>query len=136
MTVRLPRSAKIVLLLLILPAGFWAWYVIAADYDYSALSGTYAFSGGDEKCMLNLRPDETFTQVLSREGKVQSVQGTWHRYGEAHVSFSEAFIPLVGEDLKPLGKPHGQFDKTLGFFPTLTLAPLPGGPMFHRKLFR
>lgn len=135
MTVRLPRWSKIVLFLLIFPAA-WGWYVVAADYDYPALSGTYVFSSGGEKCTLNLRPDETFTQVLSIDGKIQSVQGTWHRYGEAHVSFSEDFIPLVGEDLKPLGKPHGQFDKTLGFFPTLTLAPLPGGPTFHRKLLR
>ncbi|SNS27990.1 hypothetical protein SAMN05421770_101319 [Granulicella rosea] len=126
---------KVVLLLLVLPIA-WGWYVVAADYDYSALSGTYVFSGGGEKCILRLEPNETFTQILSRDGKTSSVQGSWHRYGEAHVSFSAEFIPLVGEDLKPLGAPHGQFDKTFGFFPSLTLAPLPDGPTFRKKLFR
>jgi hypothetical protein len=135
MTVRLSRWMKVVLLLLVFPVA-WGWYVVAADYDYQALSGTYIFSGGGEQCTLHLRPNETFTQVLSRGGKSQSVQGTWHRYGESHVSFSKEFLPLVGEDLNPLGEPHGQFDKTLGFFPALTLAPLPDGPTFRKQLFR
>lgn len=121
-----------ILLLVIL---LWVWYSWAANYDYGALAGTYVFRGNGETCTLQLRPDRTFVQELSRSGEIQKSQGHWDRYGEAHVSFSNEFLKLSGEEMNADGQAHGQFDKTLGIFPTLVLAPLPNGPKFHKKLF-
>jgi hypothetical protein len=135
MTNRFSKWLKVVLLLLLLPVA-WEWYVVAADYDYPALSGTYIFDGAGEYCSLSLRPDGTFTEELTQHGRRQSANGTWHRYGLGHVSFSNDFVTLPGQKLNGNGQSHGQFSKTLGFFPTLTLAPLPDGPTFHKKLFR
>lgn len=113
---------------------FLIWYSIAANYDYSALSGTYVFRRGGERCLLYLRPDRTFSQQIDDSGETQKTQGQWSRYGESHVSFSGDFLKLPGEDLNALGQAHGEFEKTLGIFPILVLAPLPDGPKFHRRL--
>jgi hypothetical protein len=115
---------------------FGLWYSIAANYDYRALSGTYTFKRNGEKCILYLRPNQTFSEELNRGGVVQEAQGRWRRYGEAHVSFSSEFLTVSGQQLDAAGEAHGQFDKTLGLLPYLTLAPLPDGPIFRRKLFR
>lgn len=120
------------LLLLVL---FWVWYSMAANYDYSALAGTYLFQGTGETCTLYLRADRTFVEEISRSGQTQKSAGHWDRYGEAHVSFSSEFLKLTNEELNASGQAHGQFEKTLGIFPTLVLAPLPDGPRFHKKWF-
>jgi hypothetical protein len=114
----------------------WVWYSVAANYDYDALAGRYIFHGDGESCTLYLRPDHTFVQELSRSGEVHKSQGQWHRYGEAHVSFSNGFLKLSGEQMNADGQAHGQFDKTLGILPNLVLAPLPNGPRFRKQLFR
>lgn len=115
---------------------FWVWYSVASNYDYGTLAGIYVFEGNGEKCTLYLHPDRTFVQELIRSGEIQKSQGHWHRYGQAHVSFSNEFLRLSGEEMNASDEGHGQFDKTAGIFPTLTLAPLPNGPQFHKKLFR
>jgi hypothetical protein len=133
------QMKKLVLVVgvLVLVAGaFVGWYSIAANYDYGALSGTYTLSQNGEKCTLHLRPDQTFTQEVESGGVAQEAQGRWRRYGQAHVSFSGEFLKVAGQELNASGESHGQFDKTLGLFPSLTLAPLPDGPTFHKKLFR
>src|SRR5882762_7822045 len=99
-----------ILLLVVL---FWVWYSLAANYDYGALAGTYVFHGNGETCTLQLRPDRTFVQELSRSGEIQKSQGHWDRYGEAHVSFSNGFLKLSGEEMNSDGQAHGQFEKTL-----------------------
>jgi hypothetical protein len=126
------RSAVILLVVGL----FIAWYAVAANYDYGALAGTYVLQQDGESCTLHLRPDRTFSEELNRAGSSQTVEGTWHRYGEAHVSFSSSFLKVTGEELNADGEAHGQFDKTLGLFKSLTLAPINGGPTFHKKLFR
>ena len=127
-------SAVAAVLLLI--ALFVCWYVIAANYDYGALAGTYVLNRDAERCTLDLRSDRTFTEELVRAGRVQRAQGTWHRYGESHVSFSREFLTTSGEEVNADGETHGEFSKTLGLLPCLTLAPLPDGPKFRKKLLR
>jgi hypothetical protein len=117
----------------LLLTGFWIWYGIASNYDYSALAGTYVFRGDGESCTLYLRADRTFVEELNRSGTVHKAEGHWDRYGEAHVSFSGEFLKLTNEELNESGQAHGQFDKVLGIIPELVLAPLPDGPTFHRK---
>ena len=114
---------------------FSAWYSVASNYDYGSLAGTYVFHGNGEICTLYLHPDRTFVQEISQSGQIQKSQGQWHRYGQAHVSFSNEFIKVPGEELNADGQVHGQFDKTIGLFPTLVLAPLPTGPRFLKKFF-
>jgi len=127
--------ARVALGILLSVILFSAWWYVASSNDYGALAGTYVFAGNREKCTLNLHPDRTFEQELTRSGEIQKSRGHWYRYGQAHVLFSNEFLKLPGEELNASGEAHGQFDKTFGIFPTLTLAPLPDGPTFHRKLF-
>ena len=127
-------SAVAALLLLI--ALFMGWYAIAANYDCRALAGTYVPNRNAESCTLDLRSERTFTEELVRAGTVQRAQGTWHRYGESHVSFSSEFLTTSGEEVNADGEAHGEFSKTLGLLPRLTLAPLPNGPEFRKKLLR
>jgi len=89
-----------------------------------------------EKCTLHLRANQTFSEELNRGGVVQKAEGQWRRYGEAHVSFLSEFLSVSGQKLDAAGEADGQFDKKLGLFPYLTLAPLPDGPTFHKKWFR
>ena len=114
---------------------FCVWYIVAANYDYSALAGTYVFHSKGETCTLYLHPDRTFVQEISRSGEIEKSHGYWLRYGEAHVSFSSEFLKLSGEEMDSARQAHGQFAKTLGLFPTLTLAPEATGPRFHKKFF-
>jgi hypothetical protein len=118
---------------LVVIALFFGWYYIAANYDYAALAGTYVFRGNGETCTLYLHSDRTFVQELIRSGEAQRSQGHWHRSGESGVSFSSEFQKLSGEEMSAEGQAHGQFEKLLGIFPHLVLAPLPDGPTFRKK---
>ena len=89
---------------LLLIALFVCWYVIAVNYDYGALAGTYVLNRGSERCTLLLRSDRTFAEKLVRAGSVQKAEGTWHRYGESHVSFSREFLTISGEDVNADGE--------------------------------
>jgi hypothetical protein len=115
---------------------FLLWYSVAANYDYGALAGTYVFHGNGETCTLYLHPDRSFVQEISRSGEIRKSQGYWHRFGEAHVSFSNEFLSVPGEEMSADGHAHGQFEKMFGLFPSLVLAPLPDGPRFRKRLFR
>ncbi|WP_213804817.1 hypothetical protein [Granulicella sp. dw_53] len=130
------KFARFGVVLMLLVSAFVGWYSIAANYDYGALSGTYTINRNGEQCTLHLRPDQTFTEELKREGVAQQkAEGRWRRYGQAHVSFSGEFLKVSGQELNASGEAHGQFDKALGLFLSLTLAPLPDGPTFRKKLF-
>jgi hypothetical protein len=128
---RLIRTRVLVFLAIVLLVG---WYAVAANYDYGALAGVYLLDQNPERCVLALHSDHTFTEELVHSGQVQRAVGTWYRYGQAHVNFSHEFLRVSGQELNARGEAHGQFDKRLGLFPTLTLAALPGGPRFHRRL--
>lgn len=130
------QMKRLGMILICIIVAFAGWYSIASNYDYAPLSGTYVFDNGTEKCTLHLRSDQTFLEELKRKGAIQTVQGHWRRYGQAHVSFSSEFLVVSGQQLDGSGGSHGQFDKTLGLFPSLTLAPIPDGPKFRRKLLR
>src|SRR5215471_7548808 len=107
---------------------FASWYYIAANYDYGALAGVYIFERNGERCLLDLRADRSFKEQLSSSGNIRQAEGTWHRYGESHVSFSQTFLTVSGQELNASGETHGDFEKRLGLFLVLTLAPLPEGP--------
>lgn len=114
---------------------FCLWWSVASDYDYGALAGTYVFHSKEETCSLYLHSDGTFDQELRRGDQIQKSQGSWHRSGQAGVSFSNEFLRIPREELDGSGKAYGWFHRVLGLFPMLDLAPSPGGPEFHKSLF-
>ena len=130
------RRISIALVTFVAIGLFLAWYYVAANYDYGALAGVYVFERNDERCVLDLRPDHSFNEQLSYSDHVRKAEGTWHRYGRSHVSFSQAFLTVSGQEMNASGEAHGEFEKRLGLFPVLTLAPLPDGPTFRKRLMR
>ena len=134
MKTKAPRRASIAILL----SGvlFVIWYSVAANYDYGALAGTYVSHSNGATCILQLKPDRTFVEEVNRPGGTQRSEGHWRRYGEAHVAFSKEFLTLPGEETNAEGEADGEFDKRLGIFPTLVLAPVPNGPVLHKKFLR
>jgi hypothetical protein len=126
---------------------FVGWWWIASNYDYAALAGTYAFHGDGVTSKLVLRPDQTFHQEVTKDGRTSAADGTWHRSGEAGVNFSIEFLRVPGAKtfVEEFGKGDGSvedneffgdFDKILGIYPTLKINANPPGPTFHKVLFR
>jgi hypothetical protein len=128
------RRVTVAVLALLVLVLFIGWYTVAANYDYSALAGVYVLNQNGERCVLDLRSDRSFTEELTQPGNIQRAAGTWHRYGQAHVTFSREFLRVSGQELNASGEAHGQFEKSLGSFPVLTLGPLPNGPQFRKRL--
>src|ERR1700745_166114 len=108
------RIGKEMLSILFGIALFFGWYVVAADYDYRALAGTYVGAGNGAKHTLKLASDHTFSDEIDDSRNRRMVQGQWRRYGESHLSFSNQFIKVPGQELNAAGEAHGQFEKTLG----------------------
>jgi hypothetical protein len=116
---------------------FWVWYGVAADYGYSALSGTYTLQRGGENSTLVLRSDRVFEQEKIYAGKVERAQGSWRRIGEGGIVFSKEFLKVAGQESRPDGETDGEVEKRfLGMSVSITFNPARGGPTFHRKLFR
>ena len=126
---------------------FFGWWWIASNYDYSALAGTYSFSGQGVTSKLVLKSDQTFLQEVTQGGHTQTASGTWHRSGEAGVNFSIEFLRVPGAKMpvEEQGRGdgtiedhefYGHFNKFLGIYPSLHVNGAPEGPVFHKKLFR
>ncbi len=111
------------------------WYVMAANYDYAALAGTYVLNQNGDTCTLRLRANRTFNEELIRAGKAQTAEGAWYRNGEAGVSFSKEFLMMAGQVPNASGESYGRFNKELGLLTTLKLAPDQGGPTLRKRLF-
>jgi hypothetical protein len=114
---------------------FYVWYTIAADYGYSAVSGTYVMQHNGEMCTLVLNKDRSFEQELIRNGNKQQARGSWRRIGEGGVVFSKQFLKLPGQQVPADGQAFGEVENTLGLFLSLALNPVPDGPVFRKKLF-
>jgi len=118
-------------------AFLWCWYMVAADYSYSAVSGTYMFHDDGESSTLVLRRDQSFQQDLNRDGKIVHVRGTWRRIGEGGVVFSKEFLKVNGQEVRSDGQADAEIEKRfLGFFPSMRFAPQFNGPRFTRRLFQ
>ena len=118
-------------------AVFSIWFMVAADYGYGAVSGTYTFRQGGESSTLTLRKDRTFRQKRDREGKIECAQGNWRRIGEGGVNFSKKFLPIGQIRAESDGSIYGEVQKSfLELIPSIVLGPdRYGGPRFHRELF-
>lgn len=134
---KLPAVFRIVCRVVIVLAILWCWYMIAADYGYRAVSGTYTFQNDGESSTLVLRQDQSFQQDLSHDGKVEHSQGTWRRVGEGGVVFSKEFLKVRGQVVRTDGQADGKIEKRFaGFFPSIRFEPQFNGPKFNRRPFR
>jgi len=101
---------------------FWVWYSVAADYGYNAVSCTYTFASNGERSTLVLKPDHSFQQELSKQGKVERATGTWRRIGEGGIAFSKEFLIVSGQEPGADGTAYGAIHKKFGFLVSLTLS--------------
>jgi hypothetical protein len=126
---------------------FAGWWVIASNYDYDALAGTYVFNDGGVSSTLQLNKDKTFHQEVIANNVRKEANGSWRRVGEGGVNFSIEFLKLPGSRtfFEEFGKGYGgiedqeyfgHFEKILGVYPILKINANPPGPTFHRVLFR
>ena len=133
---RLSRPARIVVLPLLALVLFCFWYWEAEDYSPRAMSGNYAFRSQQEKSELILKPDYTFQQELDSAGSVRHAKGTWWITGRGHITFSQEFLTLSGEEPCYEEPACGMIRNNFGYVSfTLGLTP-DEGPAFHKKLFR
>lgn len=130
---RVTKTGAVVVLLAILS---WGWYSVAANYSYGAVAGRYTFRLNGYESILVLNDDQTFQQELKGNGSVAHAQGSWRRVGEGGVVFSKEFLKVSGQDTRPDGQIDGEIKKHFGLFLSIVFRPDPGGPVFHRKLFR
>lgn len=111
----------------------WAfWYLEAGNIGESSIAGTYTIAADGDSSVLVLKPDHTFRQELVRQGKADNAEGSWRLFGEAGIAFSEGFMRLPGQTISQDGTAYGQVKNTFGAV-SIALAPIPGGPTFHRK---
>ncbi len=134
---KIPTAARMGFAIALLLSFFWFWYMMAADYGYRAVSGTYTFHNDGESSTLVLRQDQSFQQDLDRGGKVEHAQGSWRRVGEGGVVFSREFLKVKGQEVRSDGQADGTIEKGFaGFFPSIRFEPQFNGPKFNRRLFR
>ncbi len=135
---KVPKSVQIAGWVFLCLAVLWIWYMIAADYSYGAVAGTYAFQSNGETSTLVLKKDRSFQQELTRQGKIERTQGSWRRIGEGGVVFSREFLGVTGQEVRPDGQADGEVQKSFfGLFLSIVFEPgRDNGPRFHKKLFR
>jgi len=123
----------LVFLLTALVGTFWYWE--GENFSDGAVSGTYIHQLNGETSTLVLKPDRSFQQELDVAGTVRRAEGSWRVSGEGHIAFSGEFLKVSGEEMSPAGQAYGQIENWFGVV-SITLAPNPDGPRFHKKLFR
>lgn len=111
--------------------------MVAANYSYRAVAGTYLFHSDEESSTLILRRDQRFMQDLTRNGNVEQAQGTWRRVGESGVVLSKEFLKVKGQEVRSDGQADGQIEKRFaGFFPSIRFEPQFNGPRFNRRIIQ
>jgi len=123
----------VILLLTVVLCLFWYWE--GENFSDGAVCGTYTLRQNGEVVTLVLTPDHRFQQELDGPGAVRRAEGSWRVSGEGHIAFSSEFLKVSGEEMSPAGQAYGQIENWFGIV-SITLAPNPDGPRFHKKLFR
>jgi hypothetical protein len=97
---------------------FVIWFVFASDYSDRVVVGEYHVNKRLEQSMLILRPNHTFAQEITRNGRTQRAQGTWRLFGQAGIAFSKDFLGVSGQDFSSDGTAYGAVRKAFGIGPT------------------
>jgi hypothetical protein len=126
------KSALAIASILLVLGLLVGWYVIAADYSYHAIAGTYTLKMKDASSTLVLREDQTFQQTLYEHGINKSSQGTWRRLGEGGVVFSSSFLSTLGQEAVASGEVYGEAKKALGIFITIHIQNNANEPVYHK----
>ena len=101
------------------------------------MSGTYSFDDGIEKATLILSSNRSFQEDVIRGGKSVRAQGSWRRIGQGGIVCSNGFFKLAGQEMRPTGEAHAEVKKRyFGLLPWIQFDPDPGGPRFHKMMFR
>jgi len=118
-------------------AAFSAWYMVAADYGYGMVAGTYVYRGRDESSTLLLRKDRSFVQERVLAGSVEYRKGTWRRVGEGGIVLSKEFLEIRNTRPRPEGEAYGEIRKSfLELIPYLVLGTdRDNGRTFRRQFF-
>jgi hypothetical protein len=134
---KVPNPVLIAGGVLVVVVFFWVWYVVAADYGYGALSGTYILQSGPETSTLILRENRIFEQQQSHMGREERVRGTWRRVGEAGIAFSHEFLNTQQQNPGLDREVYGGVEKRrLGLIPYIVLDPVDSSsPTFRKQFF-
>lgn len=131
---RIPGPIRVLGGTLLVISVFWGWYMVAADYGYGIVAGTYVYRGAGESSTLQLKSDRSFTQERNRAGKIEYRTGTWRRVGEGGIVFSSDFLAVGNSHQRPDGEVDGSILKS--FLELVPNVVLEDGPRFHRSFFR
>jgi hypothetical protein len=108
------------------------WYVVAADYSYRAVAGTYKLETNNASSTLVLREDQTFEETLDEHGLQKISQGTWRRIGEGGIVFSNTFLSTPGREAQTDGEVFGEVEKAFGLFISIHIHHSPNEPVYRR----
>jgi hypothetical protein len=128
------RTRKVAVLFIGLFAIGWWW--MGWDFSDWKVAGRYVSNSGDVHNSLQLKPDHTFEQEMIVHGQTKYASGSWRRFGQAGVAFSNSFLGASPSAVTD-NNLHGMLDSTFGFI-TLTLTPRYDATpaRFHKQLFR
>jgi hypothetical protein len=106
------------------------------DFSDWKVAGKYVSNSSNGRNSIQLKPDHTFEQEWIANGQTKHASGSWRRFGEAGVAFSNSFLGASTAAAAD-NNVYGMLDSTFGFI-TLTLDPrYDTAPVqFHKKLFR
>lgn len=128
-------AVRLGLVILLLVTIWIFWYLEAGDFRDSAVSGTYTIQFNGEASTLVLRPDHSFQQELMGAGTVTRTSGSWRVSKLGTIWFTKDFQKLPGQEENPDGTAYGYLANWFGVR-SITLAPDPDGPTFHKRWFR
>jgi hypothetical protein len=123
------RAAILICLLLL--AVFWWWH--SWNFEDRFVVGEYVAKTEGECNVLELNSDHTFNQKVSKGDRLTvPAAGTWRRFGEAGVAFSNSFIGAT-PDAFTNNNVYAMLDNTFGFH-SLTVDPQTKPLTFHKRL--
>lgn len=123
-------------------AALWVWFAVGANYDYTALAGSYSAQDGGVSCTLRLTANQTFHQEVTVEGHKVVTDGVWSRYGEHHVSFANLLAYPFQDDIASVHNGatqrnihrelEGEFVKAFAVYPKLEIQ---GHPVLRKHFW-
>ena len=129
----LPAKRAAILLWTFLVLSVRAFYI--TDYGDSVAVGNYVCRTDGQTFSLRLKENHTFHQVRTRNGVVAEADGTWRRFGEAHLAFSGGMLALPEQRLMPNGDGYATLEKTWGVWPYISLDSTSAAPIYRKSLF-
>ena len=127
------KRATVVLLVGLFAIGWW-W--MGWDFSDWKVAGKYVSDSSTGHNSIRLKPDHSFEQEMTVDGQTKHASGSWRRFGQAGVAFSNSFLGASPAAIAD-NNVYGMLDSTFGFV-TLTLNPRydTTSTRFRKQLFR